>query len=65
MTAGEDRAETLRVLVELAVADDPSSCFDGRRALRLLRSQTSPRELTALGVDEDTIKMIWPEGEDE
>lgn len=58
----ENREETLKVLVELAMADDAVSCFDGSRAMRLLRSQSSPDELEKLGIDADTIKLIWPEG---
>ena len=65
MAEERDRQETLRVLVDLAMADDPASCFDGGRALRLLRSQSSPAELESIGVKQETIKLIWPdEGND-
>lgn len=57
-----DREETLRVLVDLAMTDDAASCFDGRRAMRLLRSQTTREELESLGVDRVTINQIWPDG---
>ena len=64
MSDERDREETLKVLVELVVADDAASCYDGGRALRLLRSQSSPEELERLGVDAETIKLVWPEGQD-
>jgi len=60
-----NREETLRLLVNLAVEDDPASCYEGGRALRLLRSQSTPDELRRIGVGEETIKMIWPEGLDD
>lgn len=62
MSDEENREATLKLLVELAVADDPVSCFDGSRAMRLLRSQSSPEELERIGIDADTIELIWPEG---
>lgn len=57
----ENRAETLKVLVEFAMADDPTSCFEGSRALRLLRSQSSAEELGVIGIDPEAIKLIWPD----
>jgi hypothetical protein len=62
---GENRVETLRVLVDLALADDPVSCFSGSNAVRLLRSQTSPEELQEIGIDPDAIRLIWPEEEND
>jgi len=61
MSEEENREQTLRLLVDLAIADDPSSCFDGRRALRLLRSQSSREELEKMGIDSESIRQIWPE----
>lgn len=57
----ESREKTLRVLVDLAMADDPVSCFSGSSAARLLRSQSSPEELRAIGIDPEAIRLIWPE----
>lgn len=57
----EDRQRTLRVLVELAIANDPRSCYDGARAEALLRSQSSFEELLELGVDREFLVRIWPE----
>jgi hypothetical protein len=64
VTEESDREATLRVLIDLAMADDPASCYEGGRAMRLLRSQSSPEELEGLGIDRDTIRLIWPEGDD-
>jgi len=57
--ADENREKTLRALIDIAVADDPVSCYDGSRAMRLLRSQSSPEELERMGVDQEVIKQIW------
>jgi hypothetical protein len=57
----EDRRRTLAVLVELAIAADPRSCYDGARAEALLRSQSSYEELRELGVDPAFLDRIWPE----
>ena len=61
----ENREETLRILVDLAMGDDPVLCFEGSRALRLLRSQSSPEELARIGIDPETVKQVWPDGDDE
>jgi hypothetical protein len=65
VTEVEDREKTLRVLVDLAVADDLVSCFSGSNAMRLLRSQSSPEELRRIGIDPETIRQVWPEESDE
>jgi hypothetical protein len=57
----EDRARTLRTLVELAEANSPSACWDDRRAVELLRSQSTAGELRELGISESTIKHIFAE----
>jgi hypothetical protein len=56
----EDREKTLRVLVELAIASDPVPCYDGQRAERLLRSQSSREELAQLGVAPEFLDRLWP-----
>ncbi len=55
----ESRAETLRILVDLASGDDVVSCFDGARAARLLRSQATREELEELGFDPEILAQIW------
>jgi len=65
VTEAEDREKTLRVLVDLVVADDPVPCFSGSNAVRLLRSQSSPEELRRIGIDPETIRQVWPEEPDE
>lgn len=65
MADERNREETLKVLVDLAIADDALSCYDGGRALRLLRAQSSAEELRSLGVNPEAIRLIWPdEGND-
>jgi hypothetical protein len=59
----EERRKTLRVLVDLAMADDPVSCYDGAMAERLLRAQTNREELAEIGVDELILERLWPSNE--
>ena len=63
--AEENREETLKILVELAIGDDPVSCYEGSRAMRLLRSQSTADELLEIGVDPEVVKQIWPKNEEE
>lgn len=57
----ENRRRTLLALVHLAEGDSPSACWDDARAVELLRSQTNPDELRALGADEGLISHVFPE----
>jgi hypothetical protein len=59
--AGEDRKQTLLTLIALAEGNNPNDCWDDRRAERLLRSQTTPDELRALGASDRMIAHIFPE----
>jgi hypothetical protein len=59
----DDRLATLRVLVDLAMADDPVPCYDGSMAERLLRSQSSREELAEIGVDALILERLWPSHE--
>jgi 6-pyruvoyltetrahydropterin/6-carboxytetrahydropterin synthase len=55
----DERRKTLLTLIELAQGSSPSDCWDDRRAEDLLRSQSSPEELRALGATESTISHVW------
>ena len=57
-----DREETLRLLVDLANTTG-ARCWDGERAETILRNQSTPDELRALGVDESLIGYLWPPDE--
>jgi 5-deoxy-D-glucuronate isomerase len=57
----ESRSRTLRTLVELAEENSPNACWDDRRAVRLLRAQSTPDELRGLGVSERMIEHIFSE----
>ena len=59
----DERRKTLLTLIELAQGSSPSDCWDDRRAEDLLRSQSSPEELRALGATESTISHVWPSGD--
>jgi hypothetical protein len=55
----EDRLKTLRTLIELADGNSPTSCFDDRRAMELLRTQATAEELRALGASERLIEHVF------
>jgi hypothetical protein len=59
--AGEDRKQTLRALIALAQASNPADCWDDERAVELLRSQSSPDELRALGMSDAMIALVFAE----
>lgn len=55
----DERRRTLQTLIELAEGSNPGDCWDDRRAEDLLRSQSNPDELRALGASETTISHVW------
>lgn len=65
MVLDAERRRTLTTLIELANGSNPTDCWDDRRAMRLLRSQSSEDELRELGVDEAMIAHIFAEPEPE
>lgn len=54
-----ERRQTLEILLELAMDDDPDACWDDSRARDLLRSQSSPEELREIGAEETLITRLW------
>lgn len=59
--ATDDRARTLRTLIELAEDSTPGACFDDERAIALLRAQATPDELRELGASEGLIEHVFAE----
>ena len=59
----DERRKTLLTLIDLAQGSNPSDCWDDGRAEDLLRSQSSPEELRALGATESTIRHVWRSGD--
>jgi hypothetical protein len=57
----EERRRTLLTLIALAEDFSPTVCWDDRRAMDLLRSQSTPAELRELGVSEELIEHIFAE----
>ena len=57
----ESRRAMLTTLVELAEENSPSACWDDRRAIELLRRDSTRDELRELGVDEGLIEHIFAE----
>ena len=55
----EERKRTLRTLMELAEGNSPSACYDDRRVVELLRSQSSASEMRELGMSEPMIQLIF------
>lgn len=53
------REKTLRTLIDLAGSSNPADCWGDGRAEELLRSQSTPEELRALGADEPTIEHLF------
>lgn len=60
MTPASARHETLRCLLALVEYEQHGSCYGSARAEALLRSQSSPEELVALGASEALIGLLWP-----
>ncbi|MGZ4777874.1 MAG: hypothetical protein ACXVIJ_12035 [Thermoanaerobaculia bacterium] len=61
MDDGADRRRTLLALVALAEGSNFSDCFDDENAAALLRSQSTPDELRALGVSDPMIAFVFAE----
>lgn len=59
--ADEERRKTLRTLLDLAAGSSPADCWDDGRAEDLLRSQSTPEELRALGASDATIRHVFGE----
>jgi hypothetical protein len=57
----ENRRQTLRELIGLADDSTPNACWDDRRAIALLRSQTTAEELREAGASEALIAHIFSE----
>jgi hypothetical protein len=57
--AEERRMRTLRTLIELASDSNASGCWGDDRAEDLLRSQSSPEEVRAMGMTDAMIARIW------
>ena len=51
----------LLTLVSLASENSATACWDDRRAVELLRRETTRDELESLGVDIPMIDYIFPE----
>jgi hypothetical protein len=58
---GEDRKQTLLALIALAGDSNPNDCFDDENAAALLRSQSTPDELRALGMSDQLIAYVFAE----
>lgn len=58
----EDRKKTLEALVEIASAGGDTECWHNERAEHLVRSQSSPEEFRELGISDELLRRIWPEG---
>lgn len=57
----ERRRRTLLALIDLASTSSPGDCWDDQRAVDLLRSQSAPDELRALGASEAVIGHVFGE----
>jgi len=55
----DNRRQTLLALIHLAEGDSPSACWDDRRAIELLRKETTPEELRELGMAEGLIEHVF------
>lgn len=60
--ADQERRKTLQTLLDLACGSSPADCWDDRRAEDLLRSQSTPAELRALGASESVIDHVFSGG---
>lgn len=56
----ENRHKTLLTLVSLAEENSAAACWDDRRAVELLRKETTAEELRAIGVNERMIEYVFP-----
>ncbi|HET7712430.1 MAG TPA: hypothetical protein VFL80_10920 [Thermoanaerobaculia bacterium] len=63
MVLDPERKRMLDTLIDLAQGSNPSDCWDDRRAMSLLRSQSTRDELRELGVDEALIEHIFSQTE--
>lgn len=59
-----NRRKTLETLLDFALADDPSACWDPARARDLLRTQSTKGELEAIGAAPALLDELWPEGDE-
>ena len=57
----DDRRRTLLTLIHLAQESTPTACWDDRRAVELLRAQSTPEELRELGAEERIIEWVFSE----
>ena len=57
----EERRKTLLTLIDLAGDSSASACWDDQRAIELLRKESTPQELRALGADDRLIAFVFPE----
>lgn len=55
----DERRKTLKTLLDLAGGSSPADCWDDGRAESLLRSQSTPDELRALGASDSAIEQIF------
>ena len=60
-TLDEKRRRTLLTLVDLASENSATACWDDRRAVELLRKETTADELREAGVDERLIDFVFAE----
>lgn len=51
----------LLTLVSLASENSATACWDDRRAVELLRKETTRSELESLGVEQPMINYLFPE----
>ena len=61
MDDGEDRKQTLLLLIALAEDSSPNDCYDDEDAATLLRAQSTPDELRALGMSDRMIAHVFAE----
>jgi hypothetical protein len=61
VTPDEQRRQTIATLLELAEGSSPNACWDDRRAMDLLRSQSSAAELRSLGAKNWIVDLIFAE----
>lgn len=57
----ESRRRTLETLIELATENSASACWDDRRAIELLRRESTAEELRELGAGDQLIAHIFAE----
>ncbi len=59
-----DRKKTLETLIEFALVDDPTGCWDPARARTLLRTQATKGELEEIGATTALLDALWPENDE-